>query len=351
MGMETPQQEDTTPHPVQEHRQPKMQPAQPEQQGPSPKVNPLELEVIPIPTYQIGEWSMGRISALGSDSIVIWGMSKSGVPLALHQCSLEERRLRLLRQIGVLCQHEIHLNSVRLQGQDLLAVACGVCGDIKLKNFGTRETHVAYSSEEVPYRMCPGEADRIWLFCWRDHTVRELNCSSKTFTETGRTANTHYLFCWSLCYLPTPHKALALSYQDWMEAVSCETGQQLWKLEGEFEGKKLQPRGVTFHPELQLLLVADRVNDRIILVDPVLGVLVHSLTLQFGDNPLDFCWCRDQLILFHSLGLSTIRSAVPPKGTVRLEILIVFAVIFFSDLTRLHHHFVGFMLSCQNVGN
>ncbi len=206
---------------------------------------------------------------------------------------LHNRRLQKLSEMKMPCEHgPSNILGMMVEGQELLAAACRDCGDIKLMNLETEETHVAYSSEEEPDRLCHGEAGRMWVYCFGDRTVRELNCGSKTFTETGRTVNTTH-FCDDMCYLPAPHRALILSHYQWMEAVFCETGQQLLRLEGEVDGN---PWRVTVHPELQLLLMADWDNNRILVVDPETGSPLQTFP---STNPQFFWWSRGWLLLLH----------------------------------------------------
>ncbi len=177
-----------------------------------------------------------------------------------------------------------------VKGQELVAVVCERCGDIRVMNLETGENHIAYISKKGPHRLCHGEVGRMWVVCRRDDTVRELNCSSKTFTETGRTVNTT-LHCDNMCYLPTPHRALILShYHKWIEAVSCETGQQLWSVAG-LSG------AVTFHPQHQLLLVARTDTHQILALDPKTGSTAHTF---YSYLPRHFCWSRGRLLVLHT---------------------------------------------------
>ncbi len=126
-------------------------------------------------------------------------------------------------------------------------------------------------------------------------------------------------YCRNMCHLPLPHKALVLNHCDHIEVVSCETGHQLWELEGEVDRKKLQAGGVTLYPELQLLLVADDYpNCRILVLDPGSGTLTQSIIWPLEEIPQDFTWRRDQLLLHQQTHMSHIQLVYHVTGVVDL---------------------------------
>ncbi len=264
-----------------------------------------------------------------SGSVVLFGsIAKKSAQqdiYGLHQYRLEGGRLQKLRHVELPCEHEPKkLLGVKVEEQELLAVACKHCGDIKLMNLETGETHVAYKSEKMPDTLCHGDAGRIWIYC-RDNTVTELNCTSKTFTVTRKTFDTsaEYHF---MCYLPAPHRALIYSTSNWVEAVSAETGQQLWKLQGQVDGKTIQPAGMTLDAEHQLLLTADSHGSRILVLDPETGSPLESFPMphpqvyfkgyvgQLGS--FDLCWSQGRLLLLHNSGIKCCISQLvdPLKG-------------------------------------
>ncbi len=217
-------------------------------------------------------------------------------PDSLCLYELVAGRLRQVKQVKLPCEHDNQrLLGMMVGEQKLLAVACWDCGDIKLMNLDTEETHQAYVSHDGAVSMCQGEEGRIWVFCCSDwskmnHKLRELNCSTKDFTGTGRSLDTTG-FCDDMCYLPAPHKALVISCStpvgiDWMEAISCDTGQQLWSQD---QG------GVTLHPNHQLLLVA-HFNNEVLLVDPSTGSTLQTFP-WLGPRPARFYWSRGRLLL------------------------------------------------------
>ncbi len=234
-----------------------------------------------------------------SGSIVVWGQRTEDDPWTLCQFRLEGGKFQKVRQVEWPCEHMYHLDDSQLEtlmveGQELVIILCGHCRDIKLVHMETGDTEVACQIQEMSHAVCPGEVGRVWV-CERDAKVRELDCSSKTFTETGRFVDlSNALLPWHLSYLPVPSGALILSHPDFIEAVSCETGEQLWELNGE----SVQPRGATFDPVHQLLLVADCYDDTILVLDPVAGSLLQTLPSP-RSAPMEVVWNRGQLMTLH----------------------------------------------------
>ncbi len=327
------------------------------------------LEQCTVSTHPTGLWSVSRFTVLPeSGYIVMKGQTANNAPETLHQYRLEGGMLQKLIQAEVPCEHGSISNILGMMvgGQDLLGLACRgrQCGDIKLMNLETGETHVAYKSVEEPGRLCHGKEGRMWVHCRRDGTVKELNCSSKTFTETGRTVNIAGE-CFDMCYLPAPHSTLFLShgYGDWVEAVSCETGKQLWRLEGEVDGKKMWPRGVTIHPEFQLLMVAEYNKERILVLNPDTGSPLPACTFP-SPHPWHFYWSRGRLLVLHDSVrkqyISHLQLIDKEKGESCSALLlpkrfITFLVFYLRSgcclVTGEHAHCFGSKFKCEGSGS
>ncbi len=261
------------------------------------------LELHTVSTHNTGLHSATKLTVLPqSGKLVVWGQKIADAPWTLHLFRLEERKLDWLRQWKWPCEHHYNysqdIEGVTVDGKEKITAACQMCFNTKLIDLDTGDTGIAYSARNA----CHGEAGKMWA--WdpsrlpkRDHRVRELNCSQKPFTETGRRLDLNKIGNFSyMCYMPTPTQALVLSCHYKLEAVSCETGQQLWTLEGEVNGKKLYPYGVSFHPEHQVLLVAEEYNNRILVLDPGTGCLLLSFPVY---RPHAFAWARNELLLLH----------------------------------------------------
>lgn len=275
-----------------------------------------QLELHTILTHDTGLCEVGRFTVLpGSGSIVVLGKVAENTPWSIYQYRLTGGHLQMLRNVQHPCGHgyAITVLGVTVQEEDFLAVTCSECGDTKLMSLKTGEINVAYRSRQGPTGLCHGDTNKVWLHCEDDLSVRELNCSSRNFFETGRKvqgSKKAYL----RGYLPLPESAVVLGHIQWMEAVSCETGKQLWRLGGEVDGKKIDLWGVTFHPELRLLLAADHYN-KILVLDPGTGSLVQTFP---SPHPRFFCWTQGRLVLRHhseEKHITHLQLVDPQKGT------------------------------------
>ncbi len=234
---------------------------------------------------------------------------------------------------------DTRLLGTTVAGQEMLVVLSLLERVIGLLNLETGEFHVAFSGVQEPWALCHGEPDRVWVY-HRDHTVRELNCSRNSFVETGRIVR--LVSKWSppdssvyMCYLPAPHRALILSFPFFMaadvKAVSCETGQQLWKFDTT-DGVRMCVKGITFHPEQQVLLAFAHNEQRVVALDPVTGSHLQSLWCPGGD--VAFSWSRDRLLILHGMFpsyISEVRLDDVEKGKVGSLLLNVLVEFLVSD--------------------
>ncbi len=234
-----------------------------------------------------------------SADILVEGQREWNVDWTLTQYTPQAGRPQISRQLGRTCKHEYpdDLLGLLLEKQEYLAVSCRECKDIKLINLLTSKISVAFHSDMSCDTMCVGKPDRIWVWCWGDYTVKELNCTTTTFAETGRKIISRNP-CWSLCYLSAPHRAVALTHFHSIEAVSYETGEQLWQL-SKIDGKMVEPHGVAFSTEEQVILLADGFHRTIVLLDPGTGSAMQMFDLPMS-SPWNVLWGQNHLFLHHS---------------------------------------------------
>ena len=210
-----------------------------------------------------------------------------------------------MRSVKRPCAHEPRdILGLMLQ-QELVAVACFDCSNIKLLDPLTGKASVAFQSKNSPLQMCQGEQGRLWV--WQRGNpihISELNCTTKKFTETGRRISTalgpgtqakeSYL-----CYLPLPYHALANSFSELGVAsyrIDCSDS-WVWRVT-EAEAKKIQHCSLLFSPKHQVLLVVDSDHQRLLVVHPGVGSILSSLQLptKVGE-PKSICLYKDQLAI------------------------------------------------------
>ena len=255
--------------------------------------------------------------------VVVRGKETEEAPFAVHVFGLVgsgEKKLQKLREVKASCQHSPGLSVVGVEGRMLLAVTCEACRRVTLIDLKTGDASTAYQGglKADDFRYCDqrvGELGKLWLLQvqviggdtnnlrWN---VIELDCSRATFTPTGRGFLIDLKRCSSFCYLPAPHNALVFSdgKSKVLLSVDCESGEKLWELKGKVDGAKIDPIGVTFSPQHQLILMADEDNRRILVVDPSSGSHLQSLPVpQEVGNPFHLCLHNERLFM-----ISHIRS-------------------------------------------
>ncbi len=256
---------------------------------------------------------------------MVKGQTADDAPWGLFLYKLDGTRLTKVREVQQTCEHAYctpELVGMIVGGDEMVAVSCWACGDVKLVNMENGQTHVAYKAQNLQADfMCVGDPGVMWLSCL-DGSVRELKCSSKTFFDTGKQVSTEE--CQFMLYLPAPHNSLVLSHYGWVESIACDTGQRRWRVEN-LGRTEHRPGGIVFHPAHQLLVVSNPEVNAILLLDPETGSTLHQYLSVTWGNVWDIRLCN-QLMLFllrHDGGLhiSQVQLIDPEKGTSFLLVL------------------------------
>ena len=109
---------------------------------------------------------------------------------------------------------------------------------------------------------------------------------------------------YGMCYIPSPHKLLVFSDNtpdNIIRAVSAETGDKVWEVKGEVDGKMCSPHGMLFSPQHQALLVADGRNRRVLVLHP--GDGSHLQTIQLDQKMgaiTELCLHQNKLVVQHN---------------------------------------------------
>ena len=187
-----------------------------------------------------------------SGLVVLWGKTPKETPAAFHMYQNTPDGLIKTREIKGLCEHDdVNLLPVGVKNKELMAVSCWSCRMIRLLDTETEEVTVAYHNQQYhPAYMCHGEGDVMYVWNNGMSSVLELNTGHVPFTGLNNTIPSGMERYYSMCYIPSPHKLLVFTWwQDSLiRAVRAETGEKVWEVNGEVDGKMCDPNGIMFSP-------------------------------------------------------------------------------------------------------
>ena len=149
-------------------------------------------------------------------------------------------------------------------------------------------------SGEVFSRMCLGEEKRIFVQS-NNYTVLELDISNTTFTNL-KTFNTIYPgYCYGLSYVPDPHRLLVVSDRHEVRAVSCDDDTLVWRVQKDDD---LDPSRLLYIPNLETILLADLMKNRIVVLNSRTGLEIQSISLPHYVCEIQaMCLFNDQVIV------------------------------------------------------
>ena len=139
------------------------------------------------------------------------------------------------------------------------------------------------------YTACvQGEENRLFVQS-SSGNVLELDTSTTTFTRV-RTINTGPGF--SLCYVPDPHRLLVVSDvgRHEVRAASCDDDTVVWRVQSDDD---LYPGRSLYIPGHNAILVADRCENRVVILNSLTGLQIQTITL-----PHNVCYIR-RMCLFN----------------------------------------------------
>ena len=221
------------------------------------------------------------------------------------------------RILTVTCKHEgVELHGMTLHGEDRLAISCPKCQNITLLDLQTGESEVAYSSTEYrPDYMCGGEGGALYVnSLGRPYPVMRLSCSTGSLQGPSEVLTSGVdSWCSGMCYIPEPYRCLVLcvASEAHIRAISRESGEPLWVVEGEIDGARCHLWGVLYLQQRHLLLVCDGCNNRVLVLHP--GDGSHLQTVRFPaemHGVYDLFLLNDQIIMHHNTNVSFLTLTV-----------------------------------------
>ena len=269
---------------------------------------PQHVEVQLLSTHDTGlqYWGWTKFTVMKSGVVVLWGKTSEQTPAAFHLYNNTSTGFTKIREVKGLCEHDFPtLLPVTMNNTEFLAVACPACHMIRLLNLETEEVTVAFHDQRVyPAVMSHGEGDVIYLV----HSVKglpvlELNTGRLPFSKLSRTIQSGMETYYSMHYIPSPHRLIVLTWwkDSMIRAVSAETGEKVWDVMGELDGRMIQPHSLLFSAQHQVLLVADGSNNRLLVLHPRDGSHLQTIQLdQYMGVMGELCLLQNKLVHHHA---------------------------------------------------
>ena len=239
---------------------------------------------------RLQHWGYGQFTVMESGLVVLFGKSSEQTPAAFHLYLKDESRgWKKLAEVRALCEHEecARLHPVHIEKKELLAVSCSRCHMIRLLDTESEGVTVAFLHGKCnPGSMSKGDGTALYalhLVNNQPTSVIELESRAVPFKGPKKKIYSGLATSYSVCYIPHPYKLLVFTFNKnpgIIRAVSTETGQKVWQIEGKVDEKECHPHGMQFSQHHQVLLVADGINCRILVLHPKNGSHLQTIQLK-----------------------------------------------------------------------
>ena len=123
------------------------------------------------------------------------------------------------------------------------------------------------------------------------------------------------MVCMTMCYIPPPVDSLVFNdpYKSKMVALSVGKDMVMWEFQEIKRGIDHNKREVVyghlailFHPQHDVLFVADGIRKQVLIIDPRTGDLIQSIDLPLMDRIDALGLFKNQLIMLHAKDTWTI---------------------------------------------
>ena len=257
--------------------------------------------------------------------VIIWGEGPRGVfakmlghPCAFYVYNKSGGKWRRTKTIKALCRHPwVHMLPITVPDkEELLAVSCVNCKLIRLHNIGTGETISAFSHKEYrPGRMCHGKPGRIYvLACPHGDLLHalELDIAKPGDFKIARIEKTDRSFRHyngMVAYIPSEHpRSIVVSANIPKKTVrsicfdnNARPGWEHWYggWEQQIEGMEFFPSGIVYSPRHEALIVADKMNNRAVVLNPKDGSHVQTVAMDGMICVIQMYMYKDQIVVWH----------------------------------------------------
>ena len=185
-----------------------------------------------------------------SGIIVVYGRPSDDALDSFHQYKKTSAGWSKLGELKGLCEHEdsIALLPLTVNGKEVLAVGCGECQVIKLLDIQNGEVTVAFQKQNFcALVLCKGGGDTLYVMHEKGDAVMasELSTNQIPFTLTKKIIPSGMTIASRMLYIPHPDNVLVFStHFGLIKAVSAETGEKIWEVEGTVDDEECCPSGL-----------------------------------------------------------------------------------------------------------
>ena len=225
-----------------------------------------------------------------SGAVVLWGKVGDLTPAAFHLYRKDTSQgWSKLGDVRALCEHEecARLHPVQIDKKELLAVSCFRCHMIRLLDIESKAVTVGFLNGKCcPGSMTRGDDDILYAFHLLNDQptfVMQLESGGVPFKSLKKKISSGLATSYSMCYIPHPYKLLVFTLNmnpGIIRAVSVETKLKVWQIEGNVDDIACHPHDMQFSQHHQVLLVADGINCRILVLHPKDGSHLQTIRLK-----------------------------------------------------------------------
>ena len=237
--------------------------------------------------------------------VVFWGKENKARSTNLFHI-YEPRNLTSWRKCGTAqapCKHDA-INMLPAPDGRRLILACWRCSalrryDILAPDHPSEIVFVKHNFH--PGQMVYGENGEIVVIGCLHSKVQLLllNIENSQFTLV-KSFDPGMAVYNGLCYLPTPHNLVAISYNKTpiIRALSCDTGALVWEVKEPLSS----PHAMLYIPQYDVILVPDG-GTRVLVLHPGDGSLLHTVDAALPDRVpgrvISTCLYQDRLVVHH----------------------------------------------------
>ena len=159
-----------------------------------------------------------------------------------------------------------------------------------------------------PAALCSGGSGRIFVQSQSDASILELDSTIPVFKGPIRTLHPG-MRCVTMCCIPPLVDALVFSdaLSSEMTALSVGRNELIWEFQEQMGERYHNPKteqvrdrqGLFFYPEHNLLLVADGIRKKVLIVHPGSGHLIQNIDLPHMGHINALGLYNDQTVMLH----------------------------------------------------